>query len=124
MLTTTDRTPAQWARFLAEKVMGWKHAPEPCIYRRPNGASVYIGEKYLADLHGGQYWSPWENITDAREVLERLVEIIGTPNANIYQTAVGWGVSLGRYKVDVPGPHKGPAICLLAKKIINATKKL
>jgi hypothetical protein len=140
MPTTTDLTPAEITaleREIAEKVMGWKRAytyrvdirPLSDCWRDTEEGTRYIGEPLEKDRH--LYWSPWENLADAREVLKRLVEILASEQEGPEPPAwtivcYKWGAAM-RHLVSVgavsayhdDGPHEGPAICLLARKVME-----
>lgn len=107
----TNRTPAQWADLLAREVMGW---------------TWHHGAWYVPHasrrIHGPD-WSPWDNLTDAREVLERLLEIRSEEEFHIHHWPGASEVTIGDdtygcggISAASPGPHEGPAICLLAEE--------
>ena len=114
----SDRTPAEWAKFCAEKVMGWWRSCPANDWRDQQG--------HIAASIG---WSPYENRDDAREVLSRLQALRQTEDGNMPDIWIRqwwddsgehYGVQIGDdYKADATGPHEGPAVCLLTEKIIG-----
>jgi hypothetical protein len=115
--------------------MGWKRIEiRPNLHRyckdvTDSDAWVRIGED--VDPSSYRAWSPWCNLTDAREVLKRLVEILASEQEGPEPPAwtivcYKWGAAM-RHLVSVgavsayhdDGPHEGPAICLLARKVME-----
>jgi hypothetical protein len=127
----SDRTPLEIAaleREIAEKLMGRRQQ-----YGVPG--TPMEREWFWTDASGTLIkhsgWSPWENLTDAREVLKRLVEILASEQEGPEPPAwtivcYKWGAAM-RHLVSVgavsayhdDGPHEGPAICLLARKVME-----
>lgn len=130
MPTTTNPTPAEIAaleRRIAEGVMGWEQSypgsPRPLSdsWKDSNGDTRYIGVPLDKDRH--LYWSPWNDPAAALEILERLAN--GGPywimrlNSKEFEVGRGFPSDERGLRAESPGPHYGPAVCLLAEKVIN-----
>ena len=119
----TDRTPAEWAKFCAEKVMGWEDRGGRFFWDPARSHHLYMGKADEDEDPGAPEWSPWETLADAREVIEKLAK--GGPYTVMRISSTQWEVILGFPSVEsapwegCTGPHEGPAICLLTGKIIG-----
>jgi hypothetical protein len=113
----SDLTPTEIAaleREIAEKVMGW-------LEWEGYWGTVETGWRWKCSD-----WSPWRNLIDAREVLERLEDLAQDPeDIHIWKSwnefGPVWTVRIGGdgEQASAPGPHEGPAICLLAEKVME-----
>lgn len=125
MPTTTNPTTAEIAyleRDIAEGVMGWDGS-------RGGGIFVDRTKKPYRTFSvgcGSGSWSPWNDPAAALAMLERLAmlnppEII-LPWYRIERNGPTFTVSILHIpgtEATAPGPHYGPAVCLLAEKVME-----
>lgn len=106
-------------RRIAEGVMEWEHIRNG-LYQTDDGERVWVPDD----------WSPWNDERAALEVLKRLAKPKDAPfgitfwrGQNLWIAWIG-AISLDQRYVDAmaPGDHFGPAVCLLAKQVMENSK--
>ena len=124
MPATTNHTSDEIAaleRRIAGGVMGWK--VQSCGPGMERQCWVDDSGEFQDTLN----WSPWNDPADALEVLERLAALVKQHDGmsdnfdmlKIERWLGNWYASIGPYNAISPGDHFGPAVCLLAEKVME-----
>lgn len=119
----SNPTPAEIARLtcrIAEGVMGWTRNPQAAYLWNDNEGHIWL----INNGDDEQDWWPWDDPAAALEVLERLLWKYDTQDYRILRSRKGFNVNISRgltiiESADAPGPHFGPAVCLLAEKFLS-----
>ena len=135
-MTPTEITEIE--RRIAEEVMGWPRIPGrlPRWYLGPQEDGAWDSDAWIMISHephivspdSRRSWSPWRNLTEAREVLAKLAVMVQQRTNRAPWVEIStcreqdiWNVWIGPFWETASGLHEGPAVCLLAEKILEPT---